>query len=59
MKFYLILQDVIQKLENKIYIRNLKLNINDDCKKFNQDSSKKYGDEDIFENINENSEMEI
>jgi len=37
----------------------LKLNVKDDSKKFNQDSSKKYGDEDIFENINENSEMDI
>jgi len=50
---------VIQKLENKIYIRNLKLNVKDDMKKFNNDSSKKYGEEDIFEHINENSEMDI
>jgi len=46
-------------LENKIYIRNLRLQEKDENKKFNHDSSKKYGDEDIFENINENSEMDI
>ena len=30
-----------------------------ESKKLNQDNSKKYGDDDIFEHINENSEMDI